>query len=301
MPLDWLAKPAKNVDHWVRRTTLEKQSALTHPPQSLNVLQEITADFAGWQGSEFPALDGLQLIHIVGPASKPSIQNKQRFSSQDEQDCDQTNDSEPLVSMVRQMPGANSVTQLKPDTHNSDTTRDQEPSDFKNDYAQILSALAMGKCCFVKSNRNLLIGIASTPASTDAARHIYQNLSSKVPKLTSSPLSLLLKLNGIEFAALIGAYIGAAQAGVPILVNGFVATAAALLAVRINPTIREWMLFTCKGCDEAQGQAYRALRARPMIQQNSDYCEHRTAAQALEVIHSSLGLNRRLLGSGAKS
>ncbi len=296
MPLDWLAQPAKNVDHWVRNATLEKQSALTYPPQSLNVLQEITADFAGWQGSEFPALDGLQLIHIVDPTSKPSIQSEQRFYSQDEKSCDQTKESENLVSIVRQMPGLNSVTQLNLAIHNTDTTRDQEPSDSKHDYTRIISALAKGRSCFKKSNRNLLIGVAATPASTDAARHIYQNLSSKVPKLTSSPLSLLLKLNGIEFAALIGAYIGAAQAGVPILVNGFVATAAALLAVRINPTIREWMLFTSKGRDEVQERAYRELQARPMIQQDSDYCEHRTAAQALEVIHSSLGLNRRLLG-----
>jgi nicotinate-nucleotide--dimethylbenzimidazole phosphoribosyltransferase len=72
------------------------------------------------------------------------------------------------------------------------------------------------------------------------------------------PLAQLRCLGGFEIAALAGAYIAAAQAGLPVLVDGFIATAAALAAVRINPGVRDWLLFS--HCSREQGHA-RVLRA----------------------------------------
>src|SRR5690625_1819005 len=53
----------------------------------------------------------------------------------------------------------------------------------------------------------------------------------------------LRRLGGFELAALVGAFLAAAQAGMPVLVDGFIATSAALAAVRVQPGCRDWMLF----------------------------------------------------------
>jgi nicotinate-nucleotide--dimethylbenzimidazole phosphoribosyltransferase len=57
------------------------------------------------------------------------------------------------------------------------------------------------------------------------------------------PLDVLCKVGGFELAALAGFYITSAQIGIPILVDGFIATSAALAAVRLRPELIDWMLF----------------------------------------------------------
>lgn len=49
------------------------------------------------------------------------------------------------------------------------------------------------------------------------------------------PLEILRCVGGFEIAAMTGAYIRAAQCGIPILIDGFISTAAAMVAVAIKP------------------------------------------------------------------
>ncbi|HKQ30331.1 MAG TPA: nicotinate-nucleotide--dimethylbenzimidazole phosphoribosyltransferase, partial [Burkholderiales bacterium] len=59
-----------------------------------------------------------------------------------------------------------------------------------------------------------------------------------------SPLETLRRLGGFEIAALAGSYIACAQMGVPILVDGFIASSAALAATRLRPGVEEWLLLS---------------------------------------------------------
>jgi len=79
------------------------------------------------------------------------------------------------------------------------------------------------------------------------------------------PQAQLRCLGGFEIAALTGAYVAAAQAGLPVLVDGFITTAAALAAVRINPGVRDWLLFS--HCSHEHGHAglLQALDAAPLL------------------------------------
>lgn len=80
-----------------------------------------------------------------------------------------------------------------------------------------------------------------------------------------SPLEQLRCLGGFEIAALAGAYVAAAQAGMPTLVDGFIATAAGLAAVRINPDVRAWLLFSHCSAEVGHIALLRALDARPLL------------------------------------
>ena len=79
------------------------------------------------------------------------------------------------------------------------------------------------------------------------------------------PAEVLRRLGGFEIAALTGAFIGCARVGVTALVDGFISSAAALLAVRINPTIRPWLLFTHLSAEPGHRALLEALEARPLL------------------------------------
>ncbi|MGI6434828.1 MAG: nicotinate-nucleotide--dimethylbenzimidazole phosphoribosyltransferase [Syntrophomonadaceae bacterium] len=55
------------------------------------------------------------------------------------------------------------------------------------------------------------------------------------------PLDVLRKVGGLEIAALTGVIIGAAAGRVPVVVDGFISTAAALVACKMNPLCRDFL------------------------------------------------------------
>lgn len=57
-----------------------------------------------------------------------------------------------------------------------------------------------------------------------------------------NPVGVLASVGGFDLAALAGFYIGAAACGLPAVVDGFIASAAALAAVRLAPLTAEYLL-----------------------------------------------------------
>ena len=55
------------------------------------------------------------------------------------------------------------------------------------------------------------------------------------------PLEVLKTCGGLEIAAITGAYIRCAQVGIPVLVDGFISSVAALVASRLQPEILPWL------------------------------------------------------------
>ena len=53
---------------------------------------------------------------------------------------------------------------------------------------------------------------------------------------------VLMKLGGLDIAALAGIFLGGQMHGVPIVIDGFISAVGALAAVRMNPDCREYML-----------------------------------------------------------
>ncbi|MDF2491152.1 MAG: Nicotinate-nucleotide--dimethylbenzimidazole phosphoribosyltransferase, partial [Pseudomonas sp.] len=72
-------------------------------------------------------------------------------------------------------------------------------------------------------------------------------------------------LGGFEIAALTGAYLACAQQGVVALVDGFICSVAALLAVRLNPACRDWLLFSHQSAEPGHQRLLAALQATPIV------------------------------------
>ena len=109
-----------------------------------------------------------------------------------------------------------------------------------------------------------------------------------------TPLEVLRCLGGLEIAAMAGSYIAAAQNGCPVLIDGFISTAAALIAVEINPACRNWMIFAHKSAEPAHILALNHLNALPLLDLGLRLGEGSGAALTVSLIKSALALHNQM-------
>lgn len=98
---------------------------------------------------------------------------------------------------------------------------------------------------------------------------------------------ILASLGGFEIIQMVGAMIGAAQTRSVVLVDGFIATAAALAAVRLVPEVREYMVFCHRSEEQAHALALTALQARPLLDLSLRLGEGTGAALALPLLKAA--------------
>ncbi len=107
-------------------------------------------------------------------------------------------------------------------------------------------------------------------------------------------LQTLFNLGGFEIAALVGAYLACAQEGVAVLVDGFICTVAALVAVRLNPACREWLLFGHRGAEPGHRHVLETLGAEPLLELGLRLGEGSGAALAVPLLRLACDLHGQM-------
>ncbi len=102
-----------------------------------------------------------------------------------------------------------------------------------------------------------------------------------------SPIEVLRRLGGFEIVALVGAYIRGGQQGLPLLVDGFIASVAALAAVRINPDLQEWLLFSHCSAEQGHAAVLDSLGAEPLLDLGMRLGEASGAAVAVPLLQQA--------------
>jgi len=105
------------------------------------------------------------------------------------------------------------------------------------------------------------------------------------------PLEAMRRVGGYEIAALAGCLVRAAQLGVPVVVDGFIVTAAALVAVRVNPSVREWLLFGHRSKEPGHVRLLEALDAEPLLDLGMRLGEGSGAALAALLLRAAVQLH----------
>jgi len=108
---------------------------------------------------------------------------------------------------------------------------------------------------------------------------------------SSDPRRILAAVGGLEIAALAGAIVTAAQAGRPVLVDGFIVTVAALAATRLNPGCIPWLIYSHRSAERGHAHVLAALGARPVLDLNLRLGEGSGAAAALAVLRLACALH----------
>ena len=113
-------------------------------------------------------------------------------------------------------------------------------------------------------------------------------------KSQPSPLEILRRLGGFEIAALTGAFIASAQRGVPVLVDGFMATAAAAIAGAINPSVKPWLLYAHLSDESGHKLALDCLGVNPLLNLNMRLGEGTGAVLAVSIVKQALNVHNSM-------
>ncbi|MGH7862950.1 MAG: nicotinate-nucleotide--dimethylbenzimidazole phosphoribosyltransferase [Candidatus Dormibacteraceae bacterium] len=112
------------------------------------------------------------------------------------------------------------------------------------------------------------------------------------PVSLADPLECLRCLGGHEFAALVGAMFGTAAAGRLVLLDGFATGVAALIACRLQPALRDYLVAGHRSAEPAHELVLTELGLEPLLDLRLRLGEGSGAALALPLI----GLAARLHG-----
>jgi len=106
-----------------------------------------------------------------------------------------------------------------------------------------------------------------------------------------APLEALRRLGGFEIAALTGSYIACAHMGLPVLVDGFICSVAALAATRICPATEHWFLFSHASAEPGHRTVLDALDAHPLLNLGMRLGEGSGAAVAVPMLRMACALH----------
>jgi nicotinate-nucleotide--dimethylbenzimidazole phosphoribosyltransferase len=108
------------------------------------------------------------------------------------------------------------------------------------------------------------------------------------------PGKILQYFGGFEIAALTGFYLGAASERIPIVVDGFICTAAAALAIALSSTAKEYMFFAHCSAENGCTLVLNNLNVRPILSLDMRLGEGTGAALAMSLLDSAVKLFREM-------
>jgi nicotinate-nucleotide--dimethylbenzimidazole phosphoribosyltransferase len=107
-------------------------------------------------------------------------------------------------------------------------------------------------------------------------------------------LNVLCCVGGFEIAALVGAYLRCAQLGVPVLVDGYISTVAALCAQRLNNDAPAWFFYGHNSAEPGHRPVMEALGARPLLHLGMRLGEGSGAAVAVPLLRMACALHNQM-------
>ncbi len=104
------------------------------------------------------------------------------------------------------------------------------------------------------------------------------------------PLEILAEVGGFEHAALAGFYLGAARAGLPVIVDGVIALSGALVASALCPALGGYLIAGHRSAEPATDTALGALGLRPLLDLGMRLGEGSGAALAIPIVRAAAAI-----------
>jgi nicotinate-nucleotide--dimethylbenzimidazole phosphoribosyltransferase len=101
------------------------------------------------------------------------------------------------------------------------------------------------------------------------------------------PLDVLAEVGGLEIAALVGYITAAAAHRVPVLLDGLIADAAAVLASELTPAVRDYLIAGHRSAEPAAATALEHLDLAPVIDMGLRLGEGSGAALAVPLVQAA--------------
>ncbi|MGO2318038.1 MAG: nicotinate-nucleotide--dimethylbenzimidazole phosphoribosyltransferase [Vibrio toranzoniae] len=101
------------------------------------------------------------------------------------------------------------------------------------------------------------------------------------------PKSILAQVGGYEIVQMVGAFLGAYQNRIPVLVDGFIVSVAAYVATLIEPNCRDYMIFAHRSEESGHKILLELLDAEPLLDLGLRLGEGTGAALAMPIIRAA--------------
>jgi nicotinate-nucleotide--dimethylbenzimidazole phosphoribosyltransferase len=108
------------------------------------------------------------------------------------------------------------------------------------------------------------------------------------------PMAVLEAFGGFEIAALAGAIAGCAARSIPVLIDGYIVSVAALIAVSQQPGIRPWLMFAHRSAEPGHQAILTALNAEPLLDLGMRLGEGSGAAAAVPLLRIACELHNNM-------
>ena len=290
-----------------------RQDSLTKPQGSLGRLEEIVAWLARWQGRAQPKLDNVAVIVFAGShgvtaqgisafPAEVTVQMVANFQA-----------GGAAINQLARAAGASlDVIPLEVERPTADFTQAAAMSD-----AEFLSAVSTGYGA-VKEGTGLIcfgeMGIGNTTTAGAVAAALYAEPGAKwVGRGTgvddaglarkaaavdagferhranpADPLKMAATLGGRELAAILGATLAARHHGIPVLLDGFVVTAAVAPLAKLNPSGLAHVLAAHVSAETPHRRLLDLLGLVPLLDLDMRLGEGSGACLAVNIVRSAL-------------
>lgn len=111
----------------------------------------------------------------------------------------------------------------------------------------------------------------------------------------SDPIDVLSKVGGAEIGGIAGSIIGAAEHGIPVVIDGFISTAGALIAYCLEPKTRDYMFAAHTSVETGHQAMLDKIGLRPVLDLNLRLGEGTGAALAMLIIEAGLKIYKEMI------
>ena len=144
--------------------------------------------------------------------------------------------------------------------------------------------------CYSSKNRAALAGCGygiSDEVFKKKIRVIETALAVNCPD-HNDPLDVLAKVGGLDIAGLVGVILGAASSGAAVVLDGLISSAAALVAVKIAPGVKNYLVGSHFSVEPAQKEALEIIGISAHLELDMSLGEGTGAALGMTLINASL-------------
>lgn len=106
----------------------------------------------------------------------------------------------------------------------------------------------------------------------------------------ADPVDVLAKVGGLEIAGIAGLVLGAAAAGIPVVVDGFISTAGALIASELHPHVADYIFAAHQSVEIGHTFMLERIGAEPILDLKLRLGEGTGAALAMMLIEAGVKL-----------
>lgn len=145
---------------------------------------------------------------------------------------------------------------------------------------------------------SVLTGLAATEATGRGTGIDDRTLQRKIDIIEKAiranqpdmddPIDILAKVGGFEIGGIAGLIIGCAYHRIPVVVDGFISTAGALIAASLSPTINDYLFYSHLSSEPGHKRMLKKLGGEPILDLDMRLGEGTGAAIAMTVIEAAV-------------